>query len=183
MYHRARLFALFVAVSVVVLALGVTHYSSASSFALIARGSFSGVAWRLTGSSSRDWTYCLNMKIPASSKSGGSGACGSIYVPGRYGPDGITYAAAHAGRPLPGWVVGPVVATARIVVIKLSNGDTLRVKTIAPPAALFAGIRFYVAELPCPGTPSRFTARDGSGRVVAHLDLRPHIGFAGKVTC
>jgi hypothetical protein len=180
MDQRARLFALFVAVMVFVLLLGRADYSSASSSALIAHGSFSGVPWQLTGSSWSDGTYCLNMKIPASSKSSGSESCGSIHGRGRYGPHGISYGA-HSGRPLPGWVVGPVVPTARVVEIKLSTGNTLRVKTIAPRRAVSTGMRFYVAELPCPEWPTRFTARDGGGRAVAHIELRPHI--AVKVTC
>src|SRR5262249_6275963 len=136
MHRRARLLGVFVAVMAVALMLAGTHYSSASSSsALIARGSFSGVSWRLTGNSWRDGSYCLNMKIPATSKSVGSGGCGSIHVPGRYGPHGIGYLA-HAGLPLPGYVVGPVVAKGRIVEIRLSNGDALRATTIAPPPTL-----------------------------------------------
>jgi hypothetical protein len=181
MKRRAGLFAFVgtaVAVSLVSGALG----SVSSSSSLIASGSFHGVAWRLTGNDWSGGTYCLTMKIPASSKSVGSGGCGSINVPGRYGPHGISYLT-HAGIPLPNYVVGPVVATARVVQITLSNGLMIRTRTIPPRRGLVSGIRFYAVELPCPALPTQFRALDATGRIVAHLNIPARIGFRGKITC
>ena len=83
---------------------------------------------------------------------------------------GISYLA-HTGAPAPDYIVGPVVASAKTVVIALSTGKTIRTKTIAPPKGMTPKIAFYAAELPCPGRPTSVRGLDAAGRTIAHLAI------------
>lgn len=182
MHRRAEISACIIIVVVAAALVADATRSLGGSSDAIATGSFSGVPWELAGDDGPDGSYCLTLKIPATSKSVGTESCGSIRVPGRYGPHGISYLA-HIGAPRPNYVVGPVVASARAVEIKLADGTTLRSTTIAPPSNLFSGIRFYAAELPCPARPTRLMAFEGRRQPVARLTLPPPTALMHKISC
>lgn len=143
----------------------------------IASGMFGRIAWRLSATDAADGSFCVTVKLSLHS-SGGATACGSIYGPRAHG---ITYLA-HTGGPEPDYIVGPVVATARTVEITLSNGATLRTKTIAPPKGMTTKIAFYVAQLPCPATPTRLEGVDRLGHIRASLPFAAG-RMPGRTTC
>ena len=147
-----------------------------SSPGTVATGTFRGGAWKLTATDSADGSYCVTMTVPARHEDSSTG-CGSIFGAGGHR---ISYLA-HTGAPLPNYIVGPVVATARVVQITLSNGEILGTATIAPPARLSKKIAFFRAELPCAAYPTRLVALDRAGRTVAQLDIR--LRPPGKPSC
>jgi hypothetical protein len=182
MKRRVGLFALVATAIMVSLVPGAVGSRDRSS-GLIAIGSFhGGFAWIMTGTDSTDGHYCIDVKF-ASSPATDAGSCGSINSPGRYGAHGISFLA-HPGRPLPYYVVGPVVATVRDVRIALSNGKVLRPTIVAAHGALVRGINFYYAELPCPAKPMHFVGLNAAGHIVAHLDNPPAAArIPPKLTC
>jgi hypothetical protein len=97
-----------------------------------------------------------------------SESCGPLQLKGTHA---ITYIE-HTGRPRPDYIVGPVVATARLVEITLSNGKVLKTRTIAPKPGLARSLRFYAQQLSCGVRATRLLARDGRGRVVAQRSIR-----------
>ncbi len=147
-----------------------------ASPATVATGTFRGGAWKLTAIDSADGSYCLTMTVLARHEDSSTG-CGSIFGAGSHR---ISYLA-HTGAPLPDYVVGPVVATARTVQITLSSGEVLGTATVAPPARLSKKIAFFRAELPCAVYPTRLVALDSAGHTVAQLAIRRRA--AGKPSC
>jgi hypothetical protein len=80
---------------------------------------------------------------------------------------------------LPPYIAGPVVASARTIVIFFSDGETLRTETFDAPSS-FDSIRFYASPLPAsiatrylkaPPTPqpvfSKIVGLDENGNIVA----------------
>jgi len=110
-----------------------------------------------------------------------SAECSSIFGPQAGRARGITYLA-HTGAPAPDYIVGPVIASAKSVVIALSNRKTIRTKAVVPPKGMTAKIAFYVAKLPCPARPISVRGLDAGGRIVAHLAI-PQLKVRGKATC
>jgi hypothetical protein len=140
----------------------------------VATGKFGSVVWRLSATDAADGSYCLTMTLP--SRSGGAAsACGSIFGSSAGQAHGISFLA-HTGRPAPDYIVGPVTATAKTVVITLSNGTTLQAKVSAPPREMTGKIAFYVTQLPRSAAATHLQALNGKGRPVAHLTVRliPH---------
>ena len=130
------------------------------------------VAWSLVATDGESGSFCLTMR-----KKGRLDAseCGSIFG----GPaHGVTYLA-HFGRPGPNYIVGPVVARARRIVVSLSDGTELVIPTIAPPRGLVPSIRFYVRLMPCRSVQvRRIVGINANGRTVASIQphpLGPHI--------
>ena len=60
-----------------------------------------------------------------------------------------------------------MIAIARRVQITFTNGTYVTVPTIAPPAPLNPGIRFYIARRPCHAMFTRIIALVADDRVVA----------------
>lgn len=144
-----------------------TGQGLATAAQTVASGTFGNVAWRLSATDSASGYVCLTMRLPQRSW---SRACGSIFGPTAGRAHGLTYLA-HTGRPAPDYIVGPVVATAKTVIIVLSNGRTLTGKAIPPPKGMTAKIGFYAAALPSGARPSSVRGIDAGGRIVAHLDI------------
>jgi hypothetical protein len=164
----------------VIAALSSAAPSVASPFAaVVASGVFGGAAWTLSASDSPDGHVCVTMALPH--HGGRASECGSILGPQAGRAHGITYLS-HVGAPAPNWIVGPVLARAKTVVITLANGDKLTAKTIAAPTPLTAKIGFYAAQLPCPVRPTRVTGFDASHRAVANLTIRL-LPLRGKTRC
>ena len=154
--------------------------SSAAGLGMVAYGTFGAVSWKLSATDTADGHFCLTMALPE--RGGGrSSACGSIFGLAAGRAHGITFLA-HTGRPAPDYIVGPVVATAKTVVIALSSGKTIKTRTIAPPTGLTGKISFYVAELPCPAEATSVRGIDAGGHDVAHLAIRP-LQAPGTTTC
>jgi hypothetical protein len=157
-----------VAVAVATLALfaPAATYAHTAGESTVKIGRWHGIKWKLTAGTSPDGSLCVAMTV-AGRESGRS--CGSIRK------EGISYLA-HTGRPAPAHVVGPVIAKARSVQIKFFDRPPIRTSTIAPPATLDPGTRFFVAILPCPATPRSFEARNAAGRIVARLVIAHRLG-------
>jgi hypothetical protein len=167
-----RPFACMLTVGVALLIFGAPG-SAGNSSGLIARGSFRGLPWRLVGDDSADGSYCITLEVRTSSGWDGPGGCGSIK---RRDVGRAISIVARAGPPRPNFAYGPVVATARVVYIRLSNGHVLRSRTIAPPRGFTPWIGFYVTELPCPAWPTHLRALDRTGRIVAQITFpRPSV--------
>jgi hypothetical protein len=135
----------------------------------IATGRFGTAAWRLSATDAADGTYCVTMTLRSRSGGGGT-SCGSIFGRSVGQAHGISFLD-HVGRPAPDYIVGPVTATAKTVVITLSNGTTLQTKAIAPPRGMTAKIAFYVTQHPCPADATHLHALNSKGRPVAHLTI------------
>lgn len=163
-----------------VLAMFVAVPGWGSSTGSVASGSFGAFAWRLSATDSADGHVCLTMTL-AHHVGDSSSECGSIFGPEAGKADGITYLA-HTGAPAPDYLVGPVDARAKVVVIALSTGRTIKTNAVAPPKRMTAKIAFYVAQLPCPARPISVRGLDANSRVVAHLAI-PHLSVRGKSAC
>lgn len=173
----ARLLATGAAVGVV--ALPAAQGSAAPAKIVVASGVFGTASWTLSASDSPDGHVCLSMTLPH--HGGSASECGAIFGPQAGRAHGITFLA-HTGVPLPNYVVGPVLARASTVDIRLSSGKTMTTKTIAPPRRLTSRIRFYAVQLPCPTRPTRVTGFDASHRMVADLTIR-QLRVHGRATC
>jgi hypothetical protein len=170
----------FAVVEALVLALVLAASASAAQSGVVASGAFGVVGWKLSATDSRDGYVCLTMTLPQR-LGGRSSECGAIFGPGAGQAHGITYLA-HTGAPAPDYIVGPVLATAKTVIIAFSNGKTVRTKTIAPPRGMTAKIAFYVTALRCSALPTSVRGLDTTGRVVAQLAIR-RLRPLGKTTC
>jgi hypothetical protein len=153
---------------------------SGASTSLVAVGTFGTSAWKLYATDSADGHVCLTMTFPRH-LGDRSAECGSILGPQAGKARGITYLA-HTGAPAPDYVVGPVIASAKSVVIALSNKTTIRAKAVVPPKGMTPKIAFYVAKLPCPAPLISVRGFDAGGRVVAHLAI-PQLPPRGKSGC
>ena len=79
------------------------------------------------------------------------------------------------------YIVGPVVARAKRIVVSLSDGTELVIPTIAPPHGLASNVRFYVRLMPCKSVRVRhIVGVDAGGRTVASIQLRP---LGPRITC
>ena len=139
----------------------------ASSETVVAGGHWSGVSWRMSATDYATGGYCLFIAVPATVTQPSEG-CGSLALKGRHAISFLE----HTGRPRPDYIVGPVLATARLVEISLANGKVLRAQTIAPRRGLARSIRFYAEQVPCGVRPTRLLARDRGGKVVARRSIR-----------
>jgi len=164
----------------VVLALFVAAPGFGASTGTVANGTFGTVTWKLSATDSADGHVCITMSL-RQRRSDSSAECGSIFGPEAGRARGITYLA-HTGAPAPDYIVGPVTALAKSVVIAFSNRRSIRTQTVAPPKAMIAKIAFYVAKLPCPARPTSVRGLDARGRVVAYLGI-PQLKLRGKPTC
>ena len=151
-----------------------------ASTGTVASGTFGKVAWTLSATDAADGHVCITMTIHQK-PTDRSAECGSIFGPQAGRAHGITYLA-HTGAPAPDYIVGPVIARAKSVVIALPNRRTIRTRTVVPPKGMTAKIAFYVAKLPCPTLPTGVRGLDAGGRVVAHLAI-PQLKPRGKPTC
>jgi hypothetical protein len=161
----------------------------ASSFAVpgwgastgtVTSGTFGTFAWKLSATDSADGYVCLTMTL-LQHPGDRSSECGSIFGPQAGRAHGITYLA-HTGRPAPDYIVGPVIASAKSVLVALSNRKTIRTRTVGPPNGMTAKIAFYVAKLPCPARLLSVRGLDSGGRTVAHLSI-PQLKVRGKPAC
>lgn len=153
--------------------------SAASSKIVVASGAFGTASWTLSATDSPDGHVCLTMTLPH--HGGSASECGTIFGSQAGQARGITFLT-HTGAPSPNYIVGPVLARARTVTIRLASGTSMTTKTIAPPSGLTSKIRFYAAQLPCPTRPTRVTGFDSAHRVVADLKIR-QLRLHGKTTC
>jgi hypothetical protein len=139
----------------------------AASSATVASGTFGTVTWKLSATDSAGGYVCLAIALP---RHAGASECGSIFGPSAGRAHGITYLA-HTGVPAPDYIAGPVVATAKTVVVALSTGQTIETRTIAPPTGMTREIAFYATELPSRGQPVSVRGVDKAGRTVARLAI------------
>ena len=167
--RRARLLGIATAAAALVVVV-LAASSQAVSDGIVAKGTFGTVPWTLAATDSADGQMCLTMTLPQR-LGGGSTECGTIFGHAPGDPRGITYLA-HSGAPVPDYIVGPVTARAKTVVIALSTGKTIKTRTIAPPRGMTAKIAFYVTALACPARATSVRGLDASGHVVAHLTIR-----------
>jgi hypothetical protein len=151
------------AVAIAVWAVTTPALAGAAVEATVKTGRWHGVKWEFRAGAWRDGSYCVAMLIR--DRENGR-ACGNVR-----GQGGIGYIAA-VSRPLPDYVIGPVVTTARSVRIEFFDRAPLRLSTIRAPRTLQGGMRFFMAIASCPSTPRSFVARDGRGRVVARFVVR-----------
>jgi hypothetical protein len=152
--------AVAVAVASLALLAPAATYAHTVGETTVRSGRWHGIKWEFRAQSGSDGSYCVAMRV--SGRENGR-SCGSIR-----GEGGISYLAA-TGRPVPDYVIGPVIAKARSVRIRFFGRPPISISTIAPPATLDPGTRFFAAILPCPATPRSFAARNASGRIVAQL--------------
>jgi hypothetical protein len=139
--------------------------ATAAGDVTVASGVKQHLAWALDATDGPHGSFCITMR-----KQGRLDAseCGSIYAGQAHG---VTYLA-HFGRPAPGYIVGPVVATARHVSVSFENGSRLSIPTIRPPQGLERNIRFYVRLMRCRSVePSRIVGTDAAGHIVASIQL------------
>jgi hypothetical protein len=134
---------------------------------VVAAGRWGGVNWQMKATSDPDGSYCIFMYVPATARSMTASSCGSLQLATK---QAISYLA-HPGRPRPAYVVGPVIGTARLIEITLSNGKVMKAPTITPPAGLTRIIRFYANQIPCPSKPTHLLARDQRARIVAQRSI------------
>jgi len=137
----------------------------------VASGHWNGEAWTLEV---RDQVSGGNVAIcyrMSSGTEGLGGSCGNFILPRLAGaPEfGMTLADKIGGCPGTDYVVGPVVAKASGVDVTLSNGQTVRTRTIAPPAGLAQAIGFYVARIPCGTQPTGAVGLSSARTIVARF--------------
>jgi hypothetical protein len=149
---------------------GSSAVRGAASETVIATGHWSGVSWRMSAIDYATGDYCVFMAVPATVTQP-SESCGPLALKGGHA---ISYMA-HTGKPRPDYIVGPVLATARLVEISLANGKALKAQTIAPRLGLAQSLRFYAEQLPCGVRVTRVLARDRRGRIVAQRSI-PQLG-------
>jgi hypothetical protein len=155
---------------------------------IVKEGSWDGHAWQLIAYLSTTDGLCLAITPRGSALDGQAGAmaCGPLVgVPRtaktKRSPDmTITYLVGSATEELPAYIIRPVVAEARRVEVRFTDGHTLRLPTFAGPSSL-GQVRFYASPLragaPLPGlTKSRsrppvdkLAGLDNRGSVVACL--------------
>jgi hypothetical protein len=149
---------------------GSSAVRGASSETVVATGHWSGVSWRMSAIDYATGDYCVFMAVPATVIQP-SESCGRLALKSRHA---ISYMA-HTGKPRPDYIVGPVLATARLVEISLANGKVLKAPTIAPRLGLARSLRFYAEQLPCGVRVTRVLARDRRGKIVAQRSI-PQLG-------
>jgi hypothetical protein len=151
-----------------------------TSVAVVATGVWSGSPWTLTAYRSATDGICtaLTPSSPANEPAGVGAGMGCDSITGvprtaqskRFTPHGISYLQSSGGGGFPGYIIGPVIDSARSVEITLSDNTTLKVTTISAPASLQSKIRFFVTELPRGrGFVRKLAARDLNDKVVAVL--------------
>jgi hypothetical protein len=150
----------------------------------LASGSSGAIGWSVDGTdtlSAGHVMYCVSITFTAGGPSPDSTCANAgpidpppasvprqrrMLVP--YGAIGFT-GASPAICPGPSIWAGTVVSQAVTMTLTLSTGKTVHVKTIAPPSGLPRQIAFWVAQLPCGTTVTQLAARNGAGKVVAHM--------------
>jgi hypothetical protein len=120
-------------------------------------GVWDGYGWELDAFVGAGGDLCFGISPSATAHGNGAGAalsCAHIYgVPLRSGaaqaplPLDITYLMGGRSPNLPPYIAGPVVGTARSVVVYFSDGEILRTKTFDVPSNL-GSIRFYASPIP-----------------------------------
>jgi hypothetical protein len=159
--------------------------------AAVKSGVWDGQSWELDAFVGAGGDLCFGIAPSATAHGNGAGAalnCARIYgVPLPPGaaqtpmPLDITYLMSGRSPDLPPYVAGPVVGSARTVVVYFSDGEILRAETFGAPSN-FGSIRFYAAQIPDavatrylkppPGPVSAFTkivALDENNNIVACL--------------
>lgn len=164
-----------------------------SPVVVVAKGTWDGVSWTLTAYGSATDGICTAFTPQASGTTSGrvraiTAGMGCAPISGVPAtpdtkpspPLAITYLMGEGNASFPGFVVGPVIASARTVEIALSNHASIRVPTISAPSALHAHVRFFVARLPAglrwshlgSSTPvTSLVGLDAHGRIVARLAI------------
>jgi hypothetical protein len=124
---------------------------------IVKSGRSEGTRWALSAIDSGDGRYCVEVAVAGSPR---AKKCGTFYVPGPTGaPVRLSWMADSRG-PQPTFVAGAVVAAARHVAIRLSDGSARTVATIpAADAPARAG--------------DRLLPRDEALRRVPDRDYRP----------
>jgi hypothetical protein len=125
--------------------------------AAVKRGVWDGQSWELDAFVGTGGDLCFGISPSATAHGNGAGAalnCARIYgVPQPHGavqtvmPLDITYLMSGRSPELPPYIAGPVVGTARTVVVYFSDGEILRTETFAAPSN-FGSIRFYATQIP-----------------------------------
>jgi hypothetical protein len=125
--------------------------------AAVKSGSWDGQNWELDAFVGAGGDLCFGVSPSATAHGNGLGAalnCARIYgVPQPPGeaqtvlPLDITYLIGGRSPDLPAYVAGPVVGSARTVVVYFSDGEILRTETFEAPSN-FGSIRFYAAPIP-----------------------------------
>jgi hypothetical protein len=159
--------------------------------ATVKTGVWDGHSWELDAFVGVSGDLCFGISPSATAHGNGAGAalgCARIYgVPLPPGaapkalPLDITYLMSGRSPDLPPYIAGPVVGSARTVVVYFSDGEILRTETFEGPTT-FGSIRFYAAPIPDavatrylkppPGTAPAFTkivGLDESNDIVACL--------------
>ncbi|MFN8223161.1 MAG: hypothetical protein U0R50_07980 [Gaiellales bacterium] len=145
---------------------------------VVSRGSWNGASWRLIAFPSKTDALCWLMTTePTGTRAEGAMACAPFEaVPPTSAPlTGnalkISYLSSGSGKRLPAYVVGPVVAAATTVEIRLAGGEVVHATTVPAPSPL-ERVRFYAAPLPsavASAEVTRVTGLDANGGVVACL--------------
>lgn len=151
-----------IAVAATIVALLTVSAASALNISTttVKTGRWDGIRWKFTTEGSfADGFICVAMAIRGHEATRGCGATGK---------QGITYVA-HTGRPVPDYVIGPVVAAARSVRITFFDRPAIRTPTIRTRDR---STRYFAVVLACPATPKSFVARNAAGRIVARLVLK-----------
>jgi hypothetical protein len=125
--------------------------------ATVKSGVWDGQSWELDAFVGLSGDLCFGIAPSSTAHGNGAGAalsCARIYgVPLSPGtaqtslPLDITYMMSGRSPDLPPYIAGPVVGSARTVVVHFSDGEVLRTETFAGPST-FGSIRFYAAPIP-----------------------------------
>jgi hypothetical protein len=173
---------------------------------VVRTGSWNGKDWEMEAFVGTGGDLCFGVAPDASAHGNGAGAALSCArldgVPLPAGaattplPLEITYLMSSGPNPLPAYIVGPVIGTARTVVIYFSDGEILRTDTFAAPSSL-GSIRFFATQIPDavatryrptppPGPGPAFTkivGLDSNGNVVACLRMPVVAGGSPLSAC
>jgi hypothetical protein len=132
----------------------------------VGSGRWGAHAWAL-GVNETGWpSYCVSVALDARVT---AGSCGTTaHFPGiRLGETAGTADAQPS-------LHGPVVASARVVVLTLSDRATIRARVLAPPRGLMPSLAFFAAPVPCGAARASVVAvaaRDARGQIVVRRTL------------
>jgi hypothetical protein len=149
----------------------------------VTSGVWDGLHWTLYAGETVTPTWfahCLRFVVASTHRGGGGCGGGGLRHPGELLPSsppapgfgyGISFTAASVCPSFYDFA-GLVLADAREIVMRLSSGPTVRVRTLASPAGFAGSLRFWVAPVPCDANVTSLVARDGRGRVVGRIESR-----------
>jgi hypothetical protein len=130
-------------------------------FTEVASGHWGDVPWTMQVYTDIDGRYCQTMVVGRTLH---VTDCGKRSVP----QSGIGFGVST--NPVLDFIDGTVLAAARVVVIKTSDGVTVRTTVIPPPPGLDPKVAFFVARIRC-GAVVSAVGFGRSGRVVARSTL------------